>query len=174
MITLSHPNARLVTLADGVRTYEITEDKKWIGVDFDGTLVEFDGWRGVEHIGAPLLPMIQKVQELLEGGRQVRIFTARVDDGIRQISIWKERLLGDQATPEILEKIALDFTARNVIREWTREHFGRQLEATNTKDCFCIGIYDDIAIQMVPNTGLTLADQHQAEYLADKGGKPAA
>ena len=26
----------------------------WIGVDLDGTLARYDGWRGIDHIGEPM------------------------------------------------------------------------------------------------------------------------
>ena len=30
---------------------------KWIGVDLDGTLAEWDGWHGHQHVGEPI-PLI--------------------------------------------------------------------------------------------------------------------
>ena len=33
----------------------------WVGVDLDGTLAHWDGWKGVEHIGEPIQPMIARV-----------------------------------------------------------------------------------------------------------------
>ena len=32
----------------------MNEDKAWIGVDLDGTLARYDGWKGIEHIGEPI------------------------------------------------------------------------------------------------------------------------
>jgi hypothetical protein len=43
----------------------------WIGVDFDGTLVE-DG------TGRPIMKMVERVRQWLAEGKNVRIFTARV------------------------------------------------------------------------------------------------
>lgn len=34
----------------------------WIGVDLDGTLAHYDSWRGVDHIGAPVIPMLDRVK----------------------------------------------------------------------------------------------------------------
>jgi len=34
----------------------------WIGVDLDGTLAVYDGWRGPEHIGPPVPAMVERVK----------------------------------------------------------------------------------------------------------------
>ena len=49
----------------------------WIGVDLDGTLAEYDHYRGDEHVGAPVEPMVRLVRKWLRDGRDVRLFTAR-------------------------------------------------------------------------------------------------
>ncbi len=49
----------------------------WIGVDLDGTLAYYDGFKGDDHVGAPIIPMVKRVKQWLEEGRDVRIFTAR-------------------------------------------------------------------------------------------------
>jgi len=49
----------------------------WLGVDLDGTLAHYDHWRGDEHIGAPIEPMVKQVRKWLREGRDVRLFTAR-------------------------------------------------------------------------------------------------
>ena len=50
----------------------------WIGIDLDGTLAEYDGWKGVEHIGKPIPSMVERVKAWIIEGKDVRIFTARV------------------------------------------------------------------------------------------------
>lgn len=50
----------------------------WIGVDLDGTLAHYEGWKGVEHVGAPVPAMLQRVKDWIAKGVEVRIFTARV------------------------------------------------------------------------------------------------
>ena len=53
----------------------------WIGFDLDGTLAEKVGaWKGIEHIGKPIMPLIVKVKEAHANGKKVKIFTARVAD----------------------------------------------------------------------------------------------
>ena len=101
----------------------------WIGVDLDGTLANYDEWRGVEHIGSPIPAMLERVKRWLKEGQEVRIFTARVA-GIDHLQ------------------------ARHYIRKWCREHVGFELPITATKDYGCIEIWDDRAVQVVPNTGV--------------------
>lgn len=38
----------------------------WIGVDLDGTLAEYTGWKGVEHIGEPITPICTKDYSMIE------------------------------------------------------------------------------------------------------------
>lgn len=49
----------------------------WIGVDLDGTLAHYDHYRGDEHVGAPVEPMVKRVRQWINEGRDVRLFTAR-------------------------------------------------------------------------------------------------
>ena len=51
----------------------------WIGVDLDGTLAYYDQWRGALHIGEPIPLMLERVKRWLDEGKDVRIFTARVN-----------------------------------------------------------------------------------------------
>lgn len=102
----------------------------WIGVDLDGTLAVYDHWRGPEHIGAPIPPMVARVKAWLAAGRAVRIFTARVG-----------------GTPD--EAAA----ARGPIQRWCMEHIGVMLPITATKDYGMIEIWDDRAVQVECNTG---------------------
>lgn len=109
-----------------------TTHRGWIGVDLDGTLAHYDGWKGFEHIGPPVERMRQRVIEWLSEGRDVRIFTARVcgTDG-RNVD-----------------------TVRGHIEAWCLEHLGRVLPVTNKKDYAMAELWDDRAIQVRENTGL--------------------
>jgi hypothetical protein len=98
----------------------------WIGVDLDGTLAAYNGWKGVDHIGAPITTMVRRVQKWLADGKRVKIFTARVHN-----------------TPE----------AADAIRVWCRQHIGQVIEVTNVKDYAMIELWDDRAVQVIPNTG---------------------
>ena len=65
-----------------------------IALDLDGTLAHYDGWQGVEHIGAPITEMMTKVYQWLDEGHDITIFTARVsveseaEEAARHIIQW--------------------------------------------------------------------------------------
>ena len=50
---------------------------QWVGVDLDGTLAHYAGYKGDSVVGAPIEPMVRKVKKWLYDGVEVRIFTAR-------------------------------------------------------------------------------------------------
>lgn len=52
--------------------------RKTIAVDWDGTLVEYHGFKGPSIYGAPIWPMVQRIQMWLNEGHEVLIFTSRV------------------------------------------------------------------------------------------------
>ena len=49
----------------------------WIGVDFDGTLATYDGYKGDDHTGEPIEPIVKLVRKWLHEGKMVKLFTAR-------------------------------------------------------------------------------------------------
>lgn len=102
-------------------------NKGWIAVDLDGTLAHYDHWRGSDHVGAPVELMVARVRNWLDEGRDVRVFTARIADG----------------EPE----------TKRVIQDWCEQHIGQRLEVTNVKDFQMIELWDDRAVQVIPNTG---------------------
>lgn len=108
----------------------------WVGVDLDGTLAFYEGWKGPEHIGEPIPLMLQRVTEWLSRGIEVRIFTARA-------------CIPEQIPP---------------IEAWCLKHIGLVLPVTNAKDFACIEIWDDRAVQVAPNTGMPIT-QHQESLL---------
>lgn len=131
----------------------------WIGVDLDGTLAFYDHWRGPDHIGEPIPAMLARVKGWLAEGRDVRIFTARVDGGTVALSMGNSD--GEQCRD--IERVA-DF-----IRAWCRKHVGCELPITCQKDYGMIELWDDRCVQVIPNTGRTLADEFQAERSALSG-----
>lgn len=103
------------------------ETDEWIGVDLDGTLAEYNDWIGIDHIGKPIAPMIERVKDWIVDGKKVKIFTARVTQGqeaIRYIHEW----LAAQGLPE--------------------------LEVTNVKDFDMVELWDDRCVGVVTNTGI--------------------
>ena len=105
----------------------------WIGVDLDGTLALYHGWKDVSHIGKPIPMMVARVKNWLAEGKRVKIFTARAAPG-----------------PED-PAIAIPY-----IQEWCKEHIGRVLEVTATKDLGMVELWDDRCVQVHPNTGVPL------------------
>ena len=116
----------------------------WIGVDLDGTLAEYDSWKGAAHIGKPIEPMVARVRKWLAEDRDVRIFTARVSHNGTS------------------DRIVEAEHARNAIEAWCLKHLGRILPVTNVKDYAMISLWDDRCVQVKPNTGLPVsaADAH--------------
>jgi hypothetical protein len=121
----------------------------WIGVDLDGTLAVYDGWRGHRHIGRPVPAMVERVKKWLAAGAEVRILTARV------------------STPDGIEREQ----SRSAIRAWSVQHIGQALEVTNEKDYEMIELWDDRAIQVIPNTGMAIEEYYikSLERLAGLG-----
>ncbi len=114
-------------------------DKGWIGCDLDGTLAHYDGWKGAEHIGAPIPVMIDRVKRWLAAGHTVKIFTARVygfyaGDGT----------VSFEEAQRVVKAIDL----------WTMEHLGVTLPVTCIKDYGMIELWDDRAVQVQANTGI--------------------
>ena len=107
----------------------------WIGVDLDGTLAEYEGWKGADHIGKPIPLMVERVKQWIAEGKEVKIFTARVSSNnpIRQES-------------------------ENNITKWCKEYIGRVLPITAEKDYGMIELWDDRCIQVVPNLGIAVQD----------------
>lgn len=97
----------------------------WIGVDLDGTLAEYGGWKGPDHIGEPIGPMLDRVKAWLTAGVEVRIFTARA-------------CVPDHVAP---------------VERWCLKHIGRMLKVTNVKDFGMVQLWDDRAVQVIFNTG---------------------
>jgi hypothetical protein len=104
----------------------------WIAVDLDGTLAQYEGWQGAEHIGPPIPKMLERVKEWVAAGLDVRIFTARAWDNS-----------GREDLSEVL----------SVIENWCLEHVGRVLPITNEKDYGMVELWDDRCIQIEHNTG---------------------
>ena len=104
----------------------------WIGVDLDGTLAEYHGWVGADHIGKPVPLMMKRVKLWLMNGVKVKIFTARA--GIQE-----------QISP---------------IKKWLLENGLPELEITNVKDFGMIELWDDRCRQVILNTGEVVGDKN--------------
>lgn len=124
----------------------------WIGVDLDGTLARYDGWRPDGSIGPPVPTMLARVKQKLAEGWDVRIVTARVAP-MGALASMEEALNdggGDQHKPQ---------AQRMMIEAWCREHVGQVLRVQCYKDCQMIELWDDRARQVIPNTGVFLDER---------------
>lgn len=119
----------------------------WIGVDLDGTLAHYGGYKGPDHIGEPVPAMLARVKKWLADGVEVKIFTARVDGGTAAIN------LGNRAGADFEDVEAV----KKTIREWCVRHVGVALEVTNRKDYGMIELWDDRCVQVEMNTGRILS-----------------
>lgn len=99
----------------------------WIGVDLDGTLAFHDGTSvDPNHVGDPIPLMLKRVKEWIAQGITVKIFTARAE-------------YPEMVTP---------------IQDWCERNGLPRLEVTRQKDFQMVQLWDDRAIQVLPNTGL--------------------
>lgn len=115
----------------------------WIAVDLDGTLAEYHGWKGVDHVGDPVPAMLERVKRWIAEGHDIRIFTARVDGGEVAIKMGEE---GGKQYRNVAQ-------VRSIIEAWCLKHIGQVLPVTNVKDFGMMEVWDDRAVQVVPNTG---------------------
>lgn len=103
--------------------------EKWIGVDFDGTLIVD------ESDNIPIIPMVELVKEWLDAGKEVRIFTAR-------------------ATTKTIDRKG---TTLEQVKEFSLKHFGKILPITCEKDHMMSELWDDRAVAVEKNTGKQLS-----------------
>lgn len=115
-------------VAEAKDTHGDASGQEWIGIDLDGTLAEYNGWKGADHIGKPIKPMIDRVKAM---DMPVKIMTARVAPG-----------KADSAE------------CRKHVEAWVKEHLGDGIEVTHEKDHLMKELWDDRAVQVEPNTGL--------------------
>jgi hypothetical protein len=103
----------------------------YIGIDLDGTLAYYEGWNN-GAIGDPIQRMAQRLWTWLREGQEIRIVTARA---------------GDPARGEL---------ART--QRWLWDNFALMIPVQNTKTFRMHQLWDDRAVQVVPNTGMTLQE----------------
>lgn len=130
----------------------------WIGVDLDGTMFTYDTWIGWNQFGQPIEPMVARVRAWTAAHVEVRIFTARVSYP-----------LATQSRCRVTGQMFDGYMMRNEIQNLLERHGLPRLEVTCVKDVDMIELWDDRAVQVVPNTGRTLAEEHAAELSALRG-----
>lgn len=119
----------------------------WIGVDLDGTLAFHNGWAGPHDIGLPIAPMVLRVKDWLLDGQEVRIFTARCYP-LMYVPVSYSPDWTPKTYEETIAKAAVE-----TIRSWCKDTLGRHLAITCVKDYEMWQLWDDRAIQVIPNTG---------------------
>ena len=108
----------------------------WIGVDLDGTLAQYDEWEGPGHIGEVIEPMAIRVRAWMAAHRRVKIMTARAAT--------------EMNIPPIQEWL--------IKNEFVWE-CGSPLEITDKKDYQMIQLWDDRAVEVIHNTGMTAREK---------------
>lgn len=144
------------------------DDRRWIGVDLDGTFAYYGpgatpatwtmAW---DEIGPPIMPMVKRVQEWLGDGKEVRIVTARVFPFIPGQGNPLKTLLHTKRCLVTGRFFTIEEMIKT-IQKYTMAHVGMALTCTCAKDYKMIELWDDRAVQVVPNTGRTLAEEHAA------------
>ena len=114
----------------------------WIAVDLDGTLAEYNGFRGPSVIGAPIGPMVERVRAWRRAKQVVVVFSSRVSH------------------PKDGEE------CRVAIEAWCLEHIGEVLPVSAIKDYRITEFWDDRAVLVEPNTGRVIAASPLASWPA--------
>lgn len=127
----------------------------WIGVDLDGTLAHYDKWVAWNVIGEPIPLMLERVKKWVAEGKEVRIFTARVAFEIDTCYVTNQKFTRGHIV--------------QLIQSWLEGNGLPRLKVTHEKDFNMIELWDDRCIQVLKNTGRTLAEEHEAELQALKG-----
>src|SRR5262249_54544125 len=118
-------------------------DKDIIAVDLDGTLAEYHGFKGEEHIGKPIPAMLERVKRWVKEGKTVVIFTARVH--------------GPGAFPHI--------------QKWLRDNGLEGLRITNKKEPAMEEFWDDRAVAIKRNTGEILGGNTRHDQSWEDGAR---
>lgn len=140
----------------------------WIGFDLDGTLAKYDGWKGIDHIGEPVKPMVDLVKRMHDEGKVVKIMTARVAPHKLEDGTVGESYI----TVPDGEKGATRNYAHQFINDWCHFNLGFVPEIVYQKDHLMLDLYDDRCHQVIPNTGVTVEEtaeewEKRARYLLD-------
>ncbi len=143
------------------------DQRDWIGVDLDGTLSHWSKWTAPTDIGAPIPAMVARVQGWIRAGERVKILTARAQhpDAISAIYDWVERhVLGPMRDERpkfrdasFVGTLYHDFKVPD------------SLEITTSKDHLMTVLWDDRAVEVVRNTGMSKTEilEEENERLRD-------
>lgn len=155
-----------------------TSGTGWYGFDLDGTLAKYDKWRGIDHIGDPIAPMVKLIKKMHEEGKVVKILTARVAPRIdvemkpnpyievpiyeNPINVESEEAVRWADESDVLQLAV--WNARNFIEVWCAKNLGFVPEITHEKDHLMLELYDDRVKQVIPNEGVLVEDKLQRAW----------
>ena len=128
--------------------------KGWYGFDLDGTLAKYDGWKGIDHIGEPVKPMVDLIKRMHDEGKVVKIMTARIAPHKLEDGTVGESYI----TVPGGEKGATRNYAHQFINDWCHFNLGFVPEIVYQKDHLMLELYDDRVKQVVPNEGWLVED----------------
>jgi hypothetical protein len=137
IVKMPHRESVQYMWEDNIIKYDIETEQKiknqfWIGVELDGTLAEFHGWKGHNHIGKPIPETVTRVKDWTALGHTIKIFTARVSPQQGQYNV----------------DIAL-----RTITHWCFKHIGMQLPVTCSIDFDMTDLWSCHCVQFIPNIG---------------------
>lgn len=107
-------------------------DPAWVAFDFDATLSEYQGFKGARAFGPPIQPMVDLAKAFHAKGFEVVILTARATHP---------------------DNTADDLAA---IAEWCLKYLGFSPLITGEKSYRIVLLFDDRAVQVIPNTGVVV------------------
>lgn len=124
------------------------KETDWVGFDLDGTLAHYELGdylrRGAFSFGPPIVPMVERVKQLIERGITCKVVTARYQTyPLDQGFAWDEVRAHNMALEE-------------AVGYWTLEYCGEALEVTNAKDGYMYLMVDDRGVTAQTNTGYIL------------------
>lgn len=127
-----------------VQVQPLKPKEPWVGFDLDKTLAHYDKFKGPLEIGKPIPAMINQLKQHLAAGDNVRILTARVSNDP-------------------------DGKIERTIQAWLQKNVGMAVPVTDKKDEFMSRLYDDKAIQVVPNKGTIVGGGDNDQIRSDQG-----
>lgn len=136
--------------------------KGWYGFDLDGTLAKYDGWKGIDHIGEPVKPMVDLIKRMHDEGKVVKVMTARVAPKEKP-EVKPNPYLENHWVIESPDDMpwavhAEAWTPREFIQDWCYRFLGFVPDIVYQKDHLMIELYDDRVKQVVPNEGWLIED----------------
>lgn len=146
----------------------------WYGFDLDGTLAKYDGWKGIDHIGEPVKPMVELIKRMHDEGKTVKIMTARVapkEKPETKPNPYREGNWCIESPDFQTWALKGEWTPLEFIQEWCYRILGFVPEIVYQKDHLMLELYDDRVKQVVPNEGWLVEDIAASKRVVYKVGR---